>query len=305
MLQHTVFSYFKPFSGRIPAFCEVDFLGTMTRHEFIAGLVPGRSHPIEVHDYYPSFDEEYFEWIALLEAAVSARGSFTMIELGAGFGRWAVRAAKAWRQLNAGLPLRLIAVEPEPVVFGWMRQHFADNDVAEQEHSLMHAAVSDTTGSAMFYIRGPRGGLFDRHPSGWYGQALTKDYDIASLNRLDGVYAGYRVVEHTSGWRSIRIPTVTLRCILKDLDVVDLIDLDVEGQELISLSHAIEEVDAKVKRLHIGTHSKEIEAGLRELLSAHGWHCRADYSLNSTSDTPWGTIRFENGAQSWLNSALT
>jgi len=305
LLQHKVFSYFRPFSGPVPAFCEVDFLGTLTRHEFVAGLLPGRCYPIEVQDYYPDFDEEYFEWIALLEAVVSARGSFTMIELGAGFGRWTVRAAAAWRQCHPDLPIRLIAVEPEPVVFGWMRQHFADNDVDERGHSLIHAAISDAPGSAMFYIGGPRGGPFDRHPNSWYGQALTKDYDAAGLNRPDGVYAGFRVIEHSSGWRSIRIPTLSLRCILKDLDGVDLIDLDIEGQELISLSQAIEELDAKVKRLHIGTHSREIETGLRHLLPAHGWQCQADHSLHSSSQTPWGVIHFENGVQSWVNPRLS
>jgi hypothetical protein len=59
-----------------------------------------------------------------------------------------------------------------------------------------------------------------------------------------------------------------------------------------------------VKRLHIGTHSKEIEAGLRQLLSAHGWRCHADYPLSSTSETPWGPVSFENGVQSWVNPGL-
>ncbi len=305
MRQHQVISYFKPFSGNVPAFREVDFLGTFTRHEFVAGLHPAAPEPRQVSDYYPDFDEEYFEWIDLLEAVVSARGSFTMIELGAGFGRWTVRAAAAWRQRNPGLPFRLIAVEPEPVVFGWMRQHFADNNVDERGHSLIHAAISDTPGTAMFYIGGPRGGPYDRHPNSWYGQALTKDYDAASLNRPDGVYAGFKVIEHSSGWRSIRIPTLSLRCILKDVDRVDLVDLDIEGQELISLSQAIDDLDAKVKRLHIGTHSQEIEAGLRQLFTAHGWQCLADHSLHSTSQTPWGAIRFENGVQSWVNPRLS
>jgi hypothetical protein len=56
--------------------------------------------------------------------------------------------------------------------------------------------------------------------------------------------------------------------------------------------------------MHIGTHTKEIEDGLRQLLSAHGWHCLFDYSLFSKGETPWGVIDFENGAQSWVNPRL-
>jgi hypothetical protein len=88
------------------------------------------------------------------------------------------------------------------------------------------------------------------------------------------------------------------------LDRVDLIDLDIEGQELVTLTAAVADLDAKVKRLHIGTHGVEIEAGLRQLFSDHGWRCLADYSLQKTSETPWGVIAFDNGVQSWVNPRL-
>ena len=97
---------------------------------------------------------------------------------------------------------------------------------------------------------------------------------------------------------------MTLKRILKDFHRVDLIDLDIEGQELDVLTSVADALDAQVKRLHIGTHGKEIEAGLRQLLSGRGWQCLADYSLNSTSETQWGEIRFENGVQTWVNPKL-
>jgi FkbM family methyltransferase len=304
-LHHPVFSYFTPFAGSCPDSYQVDFLGTLIRHDFIAGLHAELPRSTGNAERYPQFDEEYFEWIDLLEAVASARESFTMIELGAGFGRWAVRAIFASQQLNAAIPCRVVAVEPEPVVYGWMHQHFRENRIDERGHSLVHAAISDVPGAAMFYIGGPRGGPYDRHPNAWYGQALTKEYDRAAIRRLDGIYGGFRVIEHNSGWRSIQIPSVTVESLLRNLSRVDLIDLDVEGQELTSLSHAIEQVDAKVKRLHIGTHSQEIESGLRQLLNAHGWECKADYSLLSANQTPWGLIHFENGVQSWVNPRLS
>jgi len=253
---------------------------------------------------YPELDEEYFEWIDLLESVVAARGSYTMIDLGAGYGRWSVRAACAVGQYAPEMPYRLIAVEAEPAVFQWMRLHFSDNGIDASRHRLIHGAVSDTRGKVMFYVGGPSGGTYDLRPEEWYGQALTKDYDVRGKSERAGKYGGFDVVCHTSGWRSIKVPSVSLRKLLKDLDHVDLIDMDIEGQELPSIRTAIRELDSKVKRLHIGTHGKEIEAGLRELLCAHGWHCQADYSLFSKSETPWGVVSFENGAQSWLNPRL-
>ena len=305
MQHHEVFSRFRRYSGPVPAGFQVDFLGAQINHKFIAGQ-PGVVFPPEriVEDVaYPEPDEEYFEWIDLLESVVAASGSYTMIELGAGYGRWALRAAFAARQHNPQLRCHVIAVEAEPTVYGWLKEHFRHNGLKPRWHTLIHAAVTDTPGKVEFNIGGPRGGPFDLAPDAWYGQFLTKDHDLAD-SRPAGKYCGFKVQVHKSGWRSIRIPGISLAAILEKLNRVDLIDLDIEGQELASLSSVAGELDAKVKRLHIGTHGKEIEAGLRLLLTAHGWHCQADYSVFSMSDTPWGPIRFENGAQSWVNPRM-
>lgn len=301
---HPVFSHFRPYTGELPPNCDHDFLGTVVPPEFIQGLVPVPECASKVENYYVLIDDEYFEWIDLLESIVAASGTYTMIDLGAGYGRWSVRAAYAAKQYNPELRCRLIAVEPEPTVYGWMRKHYSNHGLSLSEHKLIHAALCEQPGKAYFYIGGPRGGPFDRPPSAWYGQALTKDYEFRSKAKRDGKYAGFKVYLHESGWRSIRLPSIGLRTILKKLDRVDLIDLDIEGQELVALTAAVDYLDAKVKRLHIGTHSVEIEAGLRQLLSDHGWRCLADYSLLKTSETPWGVISFDNGVQSWVNPRL-
>jgi len=300
---HEVFSRMAPFSGEVPADYGIDFLGTKTHRRVRAGLY---TYPdgTRVETSYPSFDEEYFEWIDLLESIVAAKQSYTMIDLGAGYGRWAVRAAYALKQYAPELPYRLIAVEAEPAVFRWMAQHFEDNGIDAGRHSLIHGAVSEVPGEVLFYIGGPRGGPYDRSPDDWYGQSLTKDYDVSGGYEDDGEYCGFKVRRHRSEWRSISIPGVSLGGLLKDLERVDLIDMDIEGQELPSIASTIKTLDAKVKRLHIGTHGKEIEQELRQLLSAHGWDCLADYSVFSTSETPWGPISFENGVQSWVNTRL-
>jgi FkbM family methyltransferase len=306
MQHHEVFSRFRQYCGEVPSGYYVDFLGTKISYKFVAGQpgVDSQGDSWTAQDYpYPPIDEDYFEWIDLLESVVAASGSYTMIDLGAGYGRWSVRAAFAAKQYNPELRCHVIAVEAEPTVYGWMKEHFLHNGIKPRWHTLHHGAVTEKPGKVEFYIGGPRGGPFDLPPNAWYGQALTKDYELAE-SRPDGKYRGFKVMLHKSGWRSIRIPGVSLKSILKKLDRVDLIDLDIEGQELASLTAVAAELDTKVKRLHIGTHGKEIEAGLRQLLLAHGWECRTDYSLFSTSETPWGTVNFENGVQTWVNPKL-
>ncbi len=303
MQHHEVFSRFRPFRGEVPTDYGIDFLGTKTHRDFLAGMYTYPAGTM-LETCYPTVNEEYLEWIDVLESVVTAREPYIMLDLGAGFGRWSVRAACALKQYNHQLPYTLIAVEAEPVVFGWMGRHFQDNEIDATKHRLMHAAISNAPGDVLFYIGGPRGGPWDRKPDDWYGQFLAKDYDVTGEYEIDGEYSGLPVRLHKSGWRSINVPGVTLGGLLKDLNRVDLIDMDIEGQELPSVRSTIEELDAKVKRLHIGTHGKEIEDGLRQLLSAHGWHCLLDYSLFSQSETPWGPVDFENGVQSWVNPRL-
>ena len=54
----------------------------------------GRSACYDIDPRYPQrTSEDYFEWIDLLEAVEEARGTFAMIEVGAGYGRWIANAA--------------------------------------------------------------------------------------------------------------------------------------------------------------------------------------------------------------------
>ena len=264
------------------------------------GPQPVWNAPI-VRTPYPAFNEEYFEWIDLLESVVATRNSYTMIELGAGTGRWAVRAASAVRHYNPNLSFRLIAVEAEPTHFEWMQLHFTDNGIDPNRHSLVHAALSDTPGEVSFYVGTERG---DIAPDAWYGQKLTKDYEVDILVE-QAHYGKYQVRRHASGARSITVPAITLVSILDGLDYVDLIDSDIQGAELSVIRSSIDELDAKVKRLHIGTHGREIENELRQLLASHGWRCLADYPCFSLEETPWGPIEFQDGVQSWVNPSLT
>jgi len=64
---------------------------------------------------YPLFDEEYFEWINLLEAVISASRRFSLF---------------------------LVAVEGEPTHFEWLIENSHDNEVRPEDCGLIHAAVS-------------------------------------------------------------------------------------------------------------------------------------------------------------------
>ena len=137
-------------------------LGVRERFEFVnADVYPdyGRLRPGGL----PIYDEEYFEWIDVLEAVSQAQERFVMMELGAGFGRWLVNAATAVRQTKT-IPLYLVAVEAEPTHFAWLLQHLKDNGLNPNEHRLVEAAAGKSQGSVLFDCS------FD--PADEYGQGI-------------------------------------------------------------------------------------------------------------------------------------
>jgi len=81
-------------------------------------------------------------------------------------------------------------------------------------------------------------------------------------------------------------------------------DLDLQGAELKVLEAGIGRVNDRIRRLHIGTHSTAIEAGLRRLMAANAWECLADWPGRRTNETPFGAIQFGDGVQTWLNPRL-
>ena len=296
MTNHPVFEKFSPYSGPVPEGCQIDFVGATTRCEFVAISNP---FPLEVQLAYPTVDEEYFEWIDILESVTLARDRYTMLELGAGYGRWAVRAATAARHL--GLHSHLVAVEAEPLHFKWLNQHLCDNGLQPSEHTLVQAAVTDQPGKTLFYIGMPNGGQ-DRADQ-WYGQAITRSYEQL-LSKTWKRHGGFRVLQLKSGWKSIEVQAVTLGRLLRDLNRVNLIDMDVQGEELKIVRSAMDEVDRKVCRLHIATHTPEIEKGLKDILGGRGWICNFDFPCFSTTETAFGPVSFEDGVQSWTNPRM-
>lgn len=273
---HDVFSRFSRWSGKVPEGSIVNFLGVVTRARFwppYVAVADGYPKDRYVKTEFPPFDEEYFEWIDLLEAVVTAESHFTMLELGAGWGRWIANAAAALKHIG-GVPHTLIAVEAEPSHFDSMTEHLANNGVDPATVRLIRAAVAPADGKVGFQVGDTQWGK----PSDWYGQSI----------------GGSGVVE-----------AISLTTLLRPLKTVDLIDLDVQGAELDVLEAAPDALDEKVKKVHVGTHSPRNEEGLRSLFGRLGWVCARSFPSSATVGTEWGMISFQDGVQTWLNPAYS
>jgi FkbM family methyltransferase len=287
---HPIFKRFENWRGDVEAGFSATFLGVITRNTFLP-VADKLSQKQFVSPPLPGFNEEYFEWIDLLESVTAAKGHFTMIELGAGYGRWLVNAVAALRT-TINLPYTLIAVEPEPTHFKWIELHLKDNAVDLGACQLIEAAASGKNGYVWFYVG---------RPAEWYGQAIAPAIAGSSLFKL---IAGLTRKARVFNEEVRKVKAVGLDTLLRPLTTVDLIDLDVQGAELEVLAAAREPLHEKVKRVHIGTHSTQIENGLRTLFNDLGWQNLNDYGTGCECDTPYGRITFQDGVQTWINARL-
>ena len=276
----------------------IEFGGAITPAEWApaaTGVVRGAPEEQDT-PATPDVDEEYFEWLDLLEAVEQANGTFVMVELGAGYGRWSVRGALAARA--RGLEAHCVAVEAEPTHAAWLRRHFIDNDLRPDDHELIWGAVGIEAGFVPFHA-----GDAAVH----YGQYIAERADAPypgarERRRLRARSVLGRPPRPSEGSRGpLWVPAISLAELLVPFPVVDLIDIDVQGAELPVLTAAIHRLNTHVRRVHAGTHGADIARGLRQLFTDHGWECLHDYPGQSMTVTPYGPIRFVDGVQSWVN----
>ena len=276
---HPIFVQYPPWAGVVPDGFHATPYGSLIRNSFYGPTIMAMFDPAAVLDGpAPPVDEGYFEWADLVESIAAAKTRFTMVELGAGFGRWIVAAACAIR-MHRAIPFHLVGVEAEAKHFEMMHQHFVDNGLDPAEHRLIKAAVAETNGEVRFLTG---------NSEDWWGQSI----------------AGGNGEDHGSGIEVIAVPALTIESILDGIDLVDLIDMDIQGAEVAAIRGSRDALCAKVKRIHIGTHGATIERRLARLFTDMGWVCSTSFPCGQTVDTDYGQVSFGDGIQTWINPAL-
>jgi FkbM family methyltransferase len=280
LARHPVFERFRPFEGWVEPGFEASFFGAKFRDWLFSGESKGLNTGRVERVGYPELNEEYFEWIALLSAVATASQQFRMFELGAGWGRWSAFAAQVCRQ--RGLAVHLVAVEPEPSHFEWLQMVFEDNALETGEYELWEAAVTTKGGTAAL-----AGEDDPRREYGHYVPAGLRGY----LRLLRARHA------------SRKVTAVNLEAILDRHPVVDLIDMDIQGVEAQVLAAVPPAKLRGVRMIHVGTHSRKSESGVRKLFIRLGWHHAFSFPCYSASETPFGAVQFEDGVEAWINPA--
>jgi hypothetical protein len=301
----------------------VDFLGVKTRTAYISQLP--KEGRVEGYPIPSNFHATSMEWAGVLRAVLEAEKEIVAVELGAGWGPWMVTGARA-AAIRGIDSVRLVGVEGCEAHCDYMTTHFADNGIDPKGHTLLHGVVGTKDGVAEF----PH--LAD--PSADYGaQAILEkeqeakvaiSHQTARLVRrlarrtLEAMKAGAGSLRggtfvRNTGQKDLngagnQPANAQLKCysiptLIRPFTKVDLVHVDIQGDEFRVISSAREILKEKVKRLVIGTHSRMIEQQLLEMLTLPDWELESEEACIYKQF--WGrNLLLQDGCQVWRNRAM-
>ena len=296
---HWIFGEFAAFSGTVPAGHFADFIGTLTRNGINGS--PGLETDCDVSSKIPDLDEEYFEWIDVLESVYFATQTYRVAEFGAGFGRWAARAFVAARRKGMR-DIKAVLVDAEPQHAVWAAEHMLLNGASRSEFALYEAALSGKREKIMFAVDAPPGHV----PEGvrWYGQTALSGNLVDATNSPTREYFGKPVFGLPGQWGAIKVDCLLPSDVLEGSEIYDLVDMDIQGAEADVVECELQYLNRHVRRLHIGTHSHIVEERIRKTLSDSDWLCLRDFPCDTKAPTPFGVVDFQDGVQTWINPRL-
>jgi hypothetical protein len=313
-----VFKGMKPWSGAVPGGYLVDFLGTLTDAQFRVafGVDPGAVGGGQVATCLPVMNdgEGWFETVNWVEAARAARGRYVMITLGACYAAQAVGAYRALQLLNP-MPCKLVAVEPEPENIQWIRRHMRDNGIDPDDHWLVPLAISDRNEPVLFPVGSPGTGAQNCIATNEPQSRETFARDIIATGRVEEALRNL-LIHNTTGLTKDLVPgqnfmaeiklmsAVTLADILGPFDCVDYLESDIQQSEILVFPPFIDLLKRKVRRIHIGTHGKDVHQSLHQLFEQHGWNIVFSYEPNAKFDGPLGKFTTNDGVLTVTNPTL-
>ena len=282
-----IFEEFRNPNARAQPGFIVDFLGGRVRVTSIWSSVRHLDGTLLSIPVPADYHAEAIEWLGLLKSVKSANGQYVAMELGAGFGPWVVAGGVAAR--NKGIvDIRLYAVEADPQHFQSLQQNFIDNDFDPGLGRLVKAAVGVEEGVARWPV------VADAAED-WGSRPITAgDNDGKSATDYIG-----RVFD-----RTVEVKIVPIIDLVRREPHWDLIHIDVQGHEVNIVRAALKELNSRVHRMVIGTHSRKIDGDLIELLGGADWVLEHEKPAKF-SFRP-GAVSLEamttlDGTQVWMN----
>jgi FkbM family methyltransferase len=258
-----------------------NFLGVRIDPKFVPGVLEGRAGEVEGPPIPANWHADIAEWAAALRAVDLARGSFTIAELGCGWGCWMNNTGVAAR--HAGLNVQLIGVEADEGHISFAKEACRINGFAADQVVLHHGIAAATAGTA----------LFPRQDASGEEWGLEPVFDATTDEHARALESG----------RFLELPVIPLADVIGDRSRLDLLHLDIQGGEADLVESCRPLLDQRVSYLVIGTHSREIEGRLLAGLLGSCWRLEIERpAILALKADGWSTT--VDGVQGWRNVDL-
>lgn len=314
-----VFGTLEPFAGTVEKGYLVDFLGVLTDASFrtIWGVDPEQTGgPTTTSLPRTAGGEGWFEAVNWVEAAREARERYVMVTLGACYGNQAVGAWKAVQLLNP-MPCKLVAVEGDAENIAWTRKHFQDNGIDPDEHWIIEAALSASNEPVLFPVGSPGSGAQNCVNTNSPEMRMNIAESVTRSGQIDAMLYSI-LLKNSTGMKIDLVPdsdhdfkaelryvsAITLKDVLGPFDRVDYVECDIQQSEAIVFPPAMEDVTRKVRRVHMGTHGRDVHAEMQAMFEYWGWDIVFSYRPNDRFQTPWGEFTTNDGVLTALNPRL-
>ncbi len=221
-----------------------NYLGVKIDPKFFPQILTDRAGTVEGIPIPANWHADIAEWAAALRAVDLSGETFSMIELGCGWGCWMNNTGVAAR--NAGKKVRLIGIEGDHGHVEFAVEALKTNGFQQKDFEVFHGIAAEKPGKALFpkqNIPGMTWGLepvFHATP-----QQLTEAQQSGNFDILD---------------------IINMSDIIGESEVIDLLHIDIQGGEADLVEACIEILNKHVRYVLIGTHSRVIEGRLESML---------------------------------------
>lgn len=250
--------------------------------------VPDKVIPRAIVDHVPAVEATPFpsnwhadtaEFAAVLRAVELAGETFTMLELGCGWGCWMNISGVAARR--SGKTVRLVGVEGDWFNFSLAEEALAANDFAADDFTLHHGIAHAASGTAAFPQQ----------------QAGEDTWGLAPVFSTDE--AGYAAAMETG--RYTELPMIAFDALAEEHGRFDLVHIDIQGGEKDLVAESIEALTRTAAYMVIGTHGRDIEGAVMETCAAAGWTLEVERPAILHLPNREVTV---DGVQGWRNPRL-
>jgi FkbM family methyltransferase len=258
-----------------------NYLGVIINPKFLPAILADHRGVLEGVPIPANWHADIAEWAAALRAVEKAQQTFTMIELGCGWGCWMNNTGVAARRLQKDV--QLIGVEGDQGHIEFAREATAANGFQPAQVELHHGIASAIPGTA----------LFPRQAQAGIEWGLEPIFGASDAERQTALRTGSHEV----------LTMITLAELAGPRQRIDLLHIDIQGGEADLIAGSMPILQEKVAYLVIGTHSRAIEGRLFDILLGAGWQLEIERPalLSLGSNGPIVTV---DGVQGWRNAGI-